>query len=741
MSFLSPIVLSLPVRRDCLFIAALLFLTLAVFWPVGSLGFIGYDDLDYVYQNPAVRSGINDDSVIWAFTTSLTGNWHPVTWLSHMLDCQLFGLNPHEAHWVNVGLHAANTVLLFLWLRGITGARWRSFFVAALFAVHPLHVQSVAWVAERKDVLSGFFFMLILLGYTRYCRNRTSGNLVLVSVLFALGLMAKPMLVTVPFVLLLLDYWPFGRFQLSTSPAALFPVLKPILLEKIPLFLLCYVSCEVTMWAQQAGGTIVESQLLPVWNRCLHAVAAYSLYIDKIFWPVNLAIYYPLPLGLPSVASISGALLLLAVLTAVAFRFRQNQPWLLVGWTWFWVMLLPVIGLVQVGLQSIADRYAYLPSIGLLIAIVWGVAYLCSSRREEAQTEEKSELPRSGSPAVINRPNASLVLPRLRLPLFAAGAIAVLACALDTRHQLGFWQNNITLFQHVVEVSPKNNYLGHFCLGISYGEAGQLDAAARSLTNALAVNPNSELAVGRLGNVLLLQKNYVAAEPFLESQVRAHPQSGFAHLALGVTLAGQQKYIAAQSEYQAALLLNSQDPSIQQMIAANAPKAEAEQSMDLLAPELTANAAAEIHARAAQAETILGRFAEAVQQYKFALAQKPDMIEWLNNLAWLLATCPDASVRDGSEAMRLAQHACELTQNQKTVCLGTMAAACAEAGRFDDAIANAQKACDHATAEGESELLESNQRLLKLYQDHKPYRETFSPMPEIPFRIPVGWSA
>jgi tetratricopeptide (TPR) repeat protein len=329
----------------------------------------------------------------------------------------------------------------------------------------------------------------------------------------------------------------------------------------------------------------------------------------------------------------------------------------------------------------------------------------------------------------------------VRAPLAILGAAAVLACGLDTRHQLGFWRNNITLFQHVVEVSPKNDYLGYFCLGISYGEVGQLDDAARALTNALAVNPQAELAQGRLGNVLLLQKKYAAAQPFLASQVRAHPQSIVAHITLGMALAGQQKYVAAQSEYAAALQLNPQDTAVQQILDANAPKADAEQTMDIYAAQLTASSTPELHARLAQAEAVLGRGAEAVQNYKLALRQQPDAIEWLNNLAWLLATCPDAAVRDGPEAVRLAQRACELTQYQKTVCLGTLAAACAEAGQFDAAVLNAQKACDRATALGESDLLEANQRLLKLYQSHQPYRE---PMPgplDDSSWLPSGWLA
>jgi tetratricopeptide (TPR) repeat protein len=769
------------VRRDCLFIAALLCLTFAVFWPVGSLGFIGYDDLDYVYQNPAVCSGINPDSVAWAFTTSHAGNWHPVTWLSHMLDCQLFGLNPHEAHWMNLGFHAANTVLLFLWLCGVTQARWRSFFVAALFAVHPLHVQSVAWVAERKDVLSGFFFMLILLSYTRYCRKQTAGNYLLVAVLFALGLMAKSMLVTVPFVLLLLDYWPLRRFDNSSSgqrkeaqtqdqtadqtkhakssinpPRAGWPafeVFKPLLIEKIPLFLLCLIFCKITLWAQSAGGAIVYSQLLPLSNRCLHAVVAYSLYLGKMLWPVNLAIYYPLPLGNPAVAAVLGSLALLIILSLAAFRWRRDQPWLPVGWAWFLVMLLPVIGLVQVGLQSIADRYFYLPSIGLFIAVVWGLGSLAAPKELAHSTHEPitpdipgTRKPYPPLPGGEGRGEGGLYSQRrmlnvspLSVPLGILGAVAVLACSLDTRHQLGFWQNNITLFQHVVEVSPKNDYLGYFCLGISYGEVGRFDDAARSLTNALAVNPQAELAQGRLGNVLLLQKKYAAAQPFLESQVRAHPQSIVAHITLGMALAGQQKYVAAQSEYAAALQLNPQDTAVQQILDANAPKADAEQTMDLYANQLAANSTPELHARLAQAEAVLGRGAEAVQNYKLALRQQPDAIEWLNNLAWLLATCPDAAVRDGPEAVRLAQRACELTQYQKTVCLGTLAAACAEAGQFDAAVLNAQKACDRATAQGESDLLDANQRLLKLYQAHQSYHEPVPGPLDDSSWLPSGW--
>jgi len=731
-------------RRDGLLVTSLLLLlltlTLACFWPVGSLGFIGYDDYDYVYQNPAVRSGLNFDSIAWAFSGAHAGNWHPITWLSHLLDCELFGLNPQEEHWVNLGWHAVNTLLLFWWLCGLMcrradvpakqgAARWRSFFVAALFAIHPLHIQSVAWISERKDVLSGFFFLLILLAYTSYVQKaesreqqaETGGRFpssifhlpssmlyLLVAVLLALGLMAKPMLVTAPFVLLLLDFWPLQR--LATDPPAPAsggtnaarspfsalhsPIFWRLVMEKLPLFLLSFASCLVTLWAQSSSGAMGSMQTTSLWGRCLHAVVAYSRYLERMFWPVDLAIYYPLSFADPQALVVLGSLLLLSLLFLAGIRRRQAQPWLLVGWVWFVVMLLPVIGVVQVGLQSMADRYAYLPSIGLFIAVVWGAAEMAA-----------------GSFA-------------RRALMTSLGAACLVACGLDSRYQLGFWRNNITLFQHVVEVSPKNDYLGYFYLGISHGELGQLEDAARCLRLALDANPDFELARSRLGNVLLLQRNYGAAEPFLAAQAKSHPDNFAARVTLGMALAGERKYAAAQSEFQAALQLNPNEPTVNRLFAANAPKADAEQALNALAGQLSANGTPEIHVRSAQAMSVVGRYAEAVQQYRQALTQRPDSIECLNNLAWLLATCPDCAVRRGSEAVSLAQRACELTQYQQTVLLGTLAAACAEASQFDDAIHHAQKACDLAAAAGETELQELNQRLLVLYQKRQPYHES-----------------
>jgi tetratricopeptide (TPR) repeat protein len=348
-------------------------------------------------------------------------------------------------------------------------------------------------------------------------------------------------------------------------------------------------------------------------------------------------------------------------------------------------------------MQSIADRYTYLPSIGLFIAVVWSMATLGSSSSSSS--------------------------PFWRTSMAALAAFLLLACGLDTRYQLRFWRDNITLFQHVVDVTPDNNFLGYFYLGISYGDLGELDPAARCLAASLEANPKFELARSRLGNVLLVQKKYPAAEPLLQSVAKAHPDDFVAHATLGMALAGEQKYAAAQSEFLAAQRLNPNDPAINQLVAANAPKAEVDQKLTTLAGQLEANPTPETRAQAAMAQAVLGRYAEASQQYKLALAQKPDATEWLNNLAWLLATCPDETVRNGQDAVPLAERACALTQYKKTVYLGTLAAACAEAGRFDNAVLNARKACDTASANGETDLLAANQRLLALYQNHQPYHE------------------
>ncbi|MDR3456653.1 MAG: tetratricopeptide repeat protein [Verrucomicrobiae bacterium] len=685
-------------RPNLLCLSALLLLTLACFWPVGRFGFIGYDDIDYVYQNEHVQAGLTPEGIAWAFTTACAGNWHPLTWLSHMVDCDLFGLNPHASHWINLGCHAANSLLVFIWLHGLTGRRGRSFLVAALFAVHPLHVQSVAWISERKDVLSGLFCLGTLIAYTRYCRDRTTRNYLLVAGLFALGLMAKPMLVTLPLILLVLDFWPLARNPFPPGPdSKMKDWLRrwpSLVAEKIPLFLLALASGAATLWAQRSGGAVIPLGAVDWPARFENALAGYGLYLEKMFWPADLAIFYPLPLHGPGPALVGASSVLLMALFSAGIWQLRRRPYLFTGWLWFFIMLLPVIGILQVGAQAMADRYTYLPSIGLFMLVIWAVTELAPA------------------PA-----------PMIRLVQTGAGAVLVLACAWDTRYQLQFWRDNITLFKHVVAVTPGNNAQGYFYLGISYGENGDLPSAANALSQAVESMPDFDLARNKLGNVLLLQKKYSAAEPHLAAVSRAHPDYLRAHVSLGLCLAGEKKFQAARSEYLAARQLQPDDAGIDQLLKDIAPMVEAEQKLVTLTDRLKTNPTAETCLELARTQALLGNCPETILNYKKALAVDPDLVDALNDLAWLLATCPDEKIRDGTQAVTFAQHACELTKFEKTIFLGTLGAAYAEAGNFANATATAQRACDLAAKNGETELLRRNQELLVLYQNHQAYHE------------------
>src|ERR1051326_2205979 len=354
-------------REQILICLSLLGLIIAVYWPVARFNFVNYDDPEYVSENPHVQTGLSVVNVAWAFRTTFFENWHPLTWLSYLLDYQIFGLKPGAFHLVNLFFHGMNTLLLFAILNRITGARWPSAFVAVIFGLHPLHVESVAWVAERKDVLSVFFGLLTIWAYVRYTeRPKAKGGPYLAALLFfALSLMAKPMLVTLPFILLLLDFWPLGRM---VNRSAIKDSLR-LVLEKGPFFALTGVSCVVTYLAQhQAVATVAG---LSMGKRLANAFVSYVRYVGKTFWPVDLAVFYPHP-GQWPYWQVIGSVLVLGIITLLVFRVRRERPYLLVGWLWFLGTLVPVIGLVQVGWQSLADRYTYFPLIGLLIIIGWG---------------------------------------------------------------------------------------------------------------------------------------------------------------------------------------------------------------------------------------------------------------------------------------------------------------------------------------------------------------------------------
>jgi hypothetical protein len=472
----------------------LMLVTLALYWPARQYDFVQYDDPEYVVENHTVSSGLSWWGLQWAIVDAHAANWHPLTWLSHMLDCQLFGLNAGAHHLVNVLLHCANSALLFLLLRAITGSFWRSAFVAALFAWHPLRVESVAWVSERKDVLSGFFFVLTLWAYTRYAKeaekNRPLGTAAnphpttttpisdhrplssrfyaLALICFTLGLLSKPMLVTVPCILLLVDYWPLNRFGFLDPGAIDTPesgrrrwrLAGPLLREKIPFFLLSLAVGLLTFSAQRGAGTMNSAASEGIVFRIGNVLAGYSGYLEKLVWPRDLTVLYLRPASPPILTVVVGSAILV-VFFALAVGGIRRRPYIAVGGLWFGIILLPVSGLIPVGLQSIADRYTYLPAIGLGLAVAWGAADLA----------------------------AALRFGRTRRVLLGAAATAMLiACAVLTRHQLPYWENTETLMSHALQVDP-GNYVAHENLGVYYSKRGQTEAARAHRQRACELDP------------------------------------------------------------------------------------------------------------------------------------------------------------------------------------------------------------------------------------------------------------
>jgi protein O-mannosyl-transferase len=651
----------------CLLLALV---TLGVFLPVGWHDFVNYDDSDYVTANAHVQTGLKWSNVTWAFVTGHASNWHPLTWLSHMLDCQLFGQRAGAHHLVSVGFHILNTLLLFMVFRRMTGALWRSAFVAAVFALHPLHVESVAWASERKDVLSGCFFLLTLWAYAGYAKARerrgdkvmdkvtdkvgagpplVSGQWSVVSgpsslyslalVCFTLGLMSKPMLVTLPFVLLLLDYWPLGRLQLSTAnepesrkrkdqdspvpppPLGPGPVpLQRLLLEKVPFFALCVASSVVTFIVQRKGGAVSTS--ISLGARVANALVSYARYLSKMFWPQNLSVLYPHPGHWPTWQPIAAGALLLVVFAAVLVLARK-APYLAMGWLWFCGSLVPVIGLVQVGIQSMADRYMYLPMIGLLIMVVWGLCELL--------------------PLWPWRPTAFGV----------AAALSLAVCGLLTVRQLGYWRDSETLFTRAVEVTP-NNYLAYNNLGYYLSGQKKIEDALKNYRKALAINPNYEDALNNLGYALAGQKKYGEAIGYYQAALRVRPGHVEVHNNLGNALSETGDIDGAIQHYRFVLEHNPEH--------------------------------ADAHNNLGIALAMQGKLAEAIPHFRDAIRFKPNYASAHSNLGNALAAERkfDEAIKEYQESLRLNPKDAQAHNN--------LANALTEQGRVDEAVGHYQEA-------------------------------------------------
>jgi Flp pilus assembly protein TadD len=490
--------------------------TAGVYWQTGGFGFINFDDPLYVTGNMRVLNGLSWQGTVWAFTTTkAASNWHPLTWLSLMLDCELFESKAQACHITNLLFHLANTLLLFVVLRQMTGALWRSGFVAALFALHPLHVESVAWVSGRKDVLSTFFWLLTMWAYVRYVRRRCFARYIAIVVFFVLGLMAKPMLVTLPFVLLILDYWPLGRLRLNEphdkiatdggAPAGNTPTtIAGLLWEKIPLFVLTAISCVVTYLVQQSGGAVRTMQWVGLGIRLPNAAVSYTNYIVKMFWPTRLAMYYPLAWTIP-IWPVVLAGLFLAGISLLAIWWVRRRPYLLVGWLWYLGTLVPVIGLVQVGEQAMADRYTYVPLTGLFIALTWGVYALAANWASR------------------------------RIVLGILTAVVLSALTVCTARQVAYWRDDITLYEHTLAVT-KNNHVIHISLGLAWMQQDRLDKAVEHQRQALRVRPHDPSALTNLGMVFALQRRYTEAIKCYRQSLQSDSNRHATHNSLGAAI-------------------------------------------------------------------------------------------------------------------------------------------------------------------------------------------------------------
>lgn len=648
-------------RRTVLVSIALAVLTAAVYWPVTRSEFVNYDDPDYVTENSVVQHGVTTQGLKWAFG-NLHGErtyWHPLTWISHMLDCQFFGLNPRWHHAMSLLFHIANSILLLLLLSNLTGAFWPSAAVAVLFAVHPLQVETVAWVTERKNLLSIMFWLLTSAAYVRFARTKRPAPYLLALILFACGLMSKPAVVTLPCVLLLLDVWPLNRLSMGGPWRDRARTAGKLLVEKLPFFALSATSAAITMVAHDRIGMKQEIHGLPALYRIENAVVSYAQYLKKLFFPFDLAIPYPHPGVWPRATVILAALLLIGVTVFVLLQLKK-RPWFAVGWFWFLGVLVPAIGIIQVGYQAMADRFVYVPIIGLLIMLAWGAKDVLTALRATP----------------------------LAIATLFAGVLVYFGGA--TTSQVRHWKDSEALFRRAVAVTH-HNYIAHLNLAVALFKKGNSAEAEVQARQAQQISPNEEKPLVLIALLDQARNDFPSAVSNFHRALALRPDSAPTRYMLARALAANGQLAQAKEEF---------------LRLADVPqyKTDAHSALgDILGAEKN--------------------FPAAIQHYRQALQTMPEWPPVLNNLAWLLATNPDAQLRNGAEAVQLAQRACELTKNEEPLFVGTLAAAYAEAGRFPDAVATTKRAQALSLQKGLTDLAQRNADALKLYEAGKPLRD------------------
>lgn len=647
--------------RDFWLCLALCFCSVLTYAPVFGFEFVSVDDRTFVVENPMVNQGLRLNGLIAALTTVHSSNWIPLTWLSHAADVSVFGIDPAAHHGVNLLLHCANACLVFLLLRRITDPKdsWKCAVVAALFALHPAHVETVAWVSERKGLLSTIFWLLTTLAYVRYTRRPALSRFVLVAVLLALGLMAKAMLVTLPFCLLLLDVWPLHRHaQLPVSERA-----RRLVAEKLPLLAVSTIAVFMTVWAQSSGAAIRSLDVVPLVARFENAVLAPVRYLGILVWPLDLSVLYPLlepaQLGWPAVASA----LLLGGISVLTFRVTDSHPYLWFGWCWFLCSLLPVIGLVQAGTQSIADRYTYVPFIGLFIGLVFWLAASCPKRL------------RGG-------------------PLVAATLVLLLVCGLVSRAQTLHWRDSQALWKRAASASP--SAIAFAQLAMLSLRAGQPDQALEQAQRAVSIDPDLAIARHNLGAVLLrLERTSQAAREFA-TVLERHPDYAASQLAYAFVLHSQGQYGQAADLFARALTTKRKLMAL---------------------PDVRQR-----YAESLRRQPLVGQqdFDAALDEYRRALLLRPDWPDLRQDLLWLLATHPRATRENGREAVSLVS----LNKGTTIADLDTTAVAHAAAGDYAEAIRLATRALERAQTAGYTLVADSIRKRLELYRAGRSYVET-----------------
>jgi tetratricopeptide (TPR) repeat protein len=746
---------------------SLVVITWIVFGRTVGFDFLNYDDSFYVYQNPIIKNGLTRAGFVAAFTQSLVGNWHPLTSTSLMLDAQLFGLNAGGYHFVNVLLHTIAVLLLFLVLKAMTGPTWRSAFVAVLFAVHPLRAESVVWISERKDVLSGIFFLLTLGAYLRYARQRRLSAYLIVAAALTLGLLSKAMLVTVPFVLLLLDYWPLRRstfLQAKTSGDA--TVIPPagttwLILEKLPLLALAAAVSIATVIAQKPA--LESAAYLSLSWRIQNALVAIWVYLRQMILPSDLAIFYPHLKGSLPLLEVGLALVLLLVTSAAVLAGRKRYPYLVTGWFWYLGMLVPVIGVVQVGWQAHADRYTYLPQIGIYLMISWGVAdlsagwrwrqpiltgaatlvvvalmmlawrqvdYWSSSavlwRHTLAVTTNNDVAERGLGTALIKLGQVDEAIAHdraaLRIRPGDTNGLTNLANALLQKDEL---PEAIEHFREVARLRPNDNEARRN-LGKALFRSGAIDESVAEFREALRIRPTDSDVAYSLGNALLQKGEASAAIPYFRKAIESDRNNIAAHYNLAIALQHDGQLDAAIAEFRKTLNLDPRKVDARNNLA-----------ITLLKKNLTKEAIAEwqaalrvqpgnaeVHNNLAVAFLGQGRIAEAIAEWRETLRLQPDKVSTEISLAWILSTAPEDTLRDGGRALELAKHAFQTSVGRNLMTYRVFAAAYAETGQFQAAINAAQEGAQRADAAGQSSTAQLLQLDLSLYQQGIPLRDS-----------------